>query len=128
MNKLLALLVLLAAVAIGLTPVAQSYRFGGNERVYTRISASVTLTGGEDYVELDTDAGALTVTMPASPVNLSRHEIWLGSQPGGTATIDTNGQPSYGAGLTLSSANEGRLLLFVRPQPSGGGYWRVTEL
>jgi hypothetical protein len=99
---------------------------------YLRASSSVTLAGTEDFVELDTDAGLpVTVTLPASPTALAPLEVWLGSQPGlpgGIGTIDPNGQATTGADLTLDQANEGRLLVFVKPTPAGGGYWRVTEL
>jgi hypothetical protein len=100
---------------------------------YVRLSSSSTLAGTEDYVELDTDSGlSFVLTLPASPAHLYRVEVWLGSQPGGPATIDPNGQavtltPGTN-GLVLSAANEGRVLLFVRPTPSGGGYWRVSNL
>jgi len=100
--------------------------------VYLRASSSVTLTGNEDFVELDTDSGnPIVLTLPAAPTKLQPLEVWLGSQPGlpgGTVTIDPNGQPTTGADLLLDVANEGRLLLYVKPTPTGGGYWRITDL
>lgn len=95
---------------------------------YQRASGSVTLA--TDYLELDSDAGLpITVTLPAAPKHLDRHEVWLGAQPGlpgGTVTLDGNGQPLVGADALLDAANEGRVLLYVKPTPSGGGYWRVS--
>lgn len=103
---------------------------------YVRSSSSLTLAGTEDLVELDTDSGnAVTVTLPASPAALSRVEVWLGNQPGlpgGTATIDPNGQAvTFAPGiadLLLDQANEGRVLLFVKPTAAGAGYWRASGL
>jgi hypothetical protein len=99
---------------------------------YVRSSSSIALSGGEDFVELDTDAGLpVTVTMPATPTKLEPVEVWLGAQPGlpgGTVTIDTAGEAYAGADLLLDEANEGRRLVWIRPTPSGGGYWRVTRL
>lgn len=105
---------------------------------YLRTSTSVTIAKGNTHVEADTDSGnPLTVTLPASPDHLERHEIWLGAQPGipnGSLTIDPNGQAvALPAGLSLTipatSHNEGLVLLFVQPQPPpAGGYWRVSRL
>jgi hypothetical protein len=100
---------------------------------YVRLSSSSTLVGTEDYVELDTDSGLpFVLTLPALPSHLYRVEIWLTSQPGGPATIDPNGQrvtlaPNV-TGLVLSAANEGRVLLYVKPTLLGAGYWRVSNL
>jgi hypothetical protein len=103
---------------------------------YLRLSSSATLAGTEDYVELDTDAGLpLALTLPASPTHLYRLEVWLGNQPGlpgGVATVDPNGQAVTfapgSADLVLDVADEGLLLLFVKPTPAGGGYWRASSL
>lgn len=103
------------------------------QETYLRTSSSVTLAG-QDYVEVDTDAGLpLTITLPASPAQLQRVRVWLTGQPGppnGVATIDPNGQPTAFvpglSSLVLDEPMEGLSLLFVRPQPTGGGYWRVS--
>ena len=105
---------------------------------YLRTSSSTTIAKGYTYVEADTDAGQpITVTLPASPDPLERHEIWLGAQPGipsGSLTVDPNGQPvALAPGLSLTipatSPNTGLVLLFVQPQPPpAGGYWRVSAL
>lgn len=103
---------------------------------YVRSSTSYTVAKGDTYVELDTDAGLpITVTLPAAPTPLERHEIWLGAQPGlpnGTVTIDPSGQATAlfgGVDLVLDSANDGLVLLFVQPTPPpAGGYWRVSKL
>jgi len=99
---------------------------------YIRTSSNLALAGGEDFVEIDTDAGLpVVVTMPAAPTKLEPVEVWLGAQPGlpgGTGTIDTNGEAYAGADLLLDAPNEGRRLVWIKPTPAGGGYWRVTEL
>jgi hypothetical protein len=116
---------------LALCPQA-TYRFGGAEKTYVRVSASFTASGAEDYIECDTDSGnPITITLPPTPTPFEKHEVWLGPQPGlpgGTVTIDFNGQTSYGADLTLDSAMESRSLLWVKPTPSGGGYWLVRAL
>lgn len=105
------------------------------EPTYLRSSSSVALPAGIDYLELDSDAGQpITVTLPATPTHLRRVEVWLGAQPGlpgGTVTIDPGTlYGTAGASLFLDEPNEGRLLLFVKPDPAptAGGYWRVSEL
>lgn len=117
-----------SAVVVGNCPCPQPK--------YVRSSTSYAVQKVDTYVELDTDAGVpLTVTLPAAPDPLERHEIWLGAQPGlpgGTVTIDTAGQAFelFGsADLALDAANTGVVLLFVQPQPPpAGGYWRVSGL
>lgn len=105
---------------------------------YVRTSVNYAVAKGDTHVEADTDAGQpITVTLPAAPSPLERHEIWLTDQPGtpnGSLTIDTNGQAAHlpaGVSLTIpaTSPNEGLVLLFVQPQPPpAGGYWRVSRL
>lgn len=99
---------------------------------YLRTSSSVTLTG-EDYVEVDNDAGLpITVTLTASPSALQRVEVWLTSQASSALVdVNTNGQAvtfTGGADLQLTAANEGVVFLFVQPTPTGGGYWRASAL
>lgn len=99
---------------------------------YLRASSSVTLDA-EGYVEVDNDAGLpITITMPAAPPALHRVEVWLTSQASSAPVdVNPNGQAvtfTGGADLQLTTANEGLVFLFVRPTPSGGGYWRASPL
>lgn len=131
------------AVAASPAPAAQAQLVIGGGPCpcpfrYVRTSVDYAVAKGDTHVEVDTDAGLpVTVTLPASPDPLERHEIWLTDQPGtpnGSLTIDPNGQAVHlpaGVSLTIpaTSPNEGLVLLFVQPQPPpAGGYWRVSRL
>jgi hypothetical protein len=99
-------------------------RFGGNETAYVRTSSAYQMLGGEALVECDTDAGGFTLTLPTVPTVNSRHEVWIGPQPGvgATVTIATS-EAVHGASLTISAALEGRVLTWIKATPGGGGYW-----
>lgn len=99
--------------------------------VYVRTSTNYSVLGNEDYIECDTDSGLpITVTLPATPGVLERHEVWHAPQGSQTVTLDTQGQAAYGASLSFSGAISGRVVVWIDADGPGpnGGYWRVTAL
>lgn len=96
-----------------------TFRFGGNIASYKRTSNDYAVLGGETFIEVDTDSGPKTVTLPLAPLPLETHEVY--SLGGETVTINGAGQAINGP-YTLTSGS--LLLTWIPPvEVGGGGYW-----
>lgn len=104
-----------------------TFKFGGNIVSYKRVSSSYAVLGGETLIECDTDAGPLTLTLPAAPVPLEQHEVWLSTTGGPPVTINGNGIPINGP-ASITVPFKSLLLTWIPPlMPGGGSYWYSRE-
>lgn len=88
------------------------------------ITADTTLTADNHVVHVDVDSGAVTLTLPASPLNRQQHQILCidDNSTGNAVTVGRNGNTIQGQStdLILLKDDASRLVYF-------DGYgWRIV--
>jgi hypothetical protein len=91
---------------------------------YKNISADADIVAN-DFVKADTSGGAITLTLPASPIDNDQIIIWdiKGSFNTNNCTIDGNGKNVMGATTCILDVNNKKYHIIY---DSNSGEWRVA--
>lgn len=88
----------------------------------TRRTTDLTLSTGHHYIAADTDGGALTMTLPASPTHGREYVIRNSGSSGNAVTVGRNGKTIQGASADITLADGESVTLVYE---SAEGDWGV---
>lgn len=98
---------------------------GGFKRSTLSITSSTAIGAEQYWVDVDTTGGAVTVTLPLTPVDGETHVISKKNAGANAITIDGNGKNVNGAAsINFNTQYQGRLLSFV----GAASEWRALTL
>lgn len=78
-------------------------------RTWTSYTADQTLVTTEDYVDVDATSGAVTIDLPASPVEGHEYVIRKSDGGGNAVTVDGNGKNIDGSATASLSSQYDRI-------------------
>jgi hypothetical protein len=86
-------------------------------------TASYTLTTTDYAVDVDTTAGAVTITLPASPTNGAQYVITKITTDANVLTIGRNGKKLQGASANVTTASGSYPSYTWQYDSTSGGWW-----
>jgi len=91
----------------------------------TRVTktASYTLTTADYAVDVDTTAGAVTITLPASPANGAQYNIAKITTDANVLTIGRNGKNLQGSAANVTTASGSRPSYTWQYDSTSAGWW-----